>query len=152
MTKQPVLELVVLILMMGAFALPARLVAGKDPFSGFWRLNVEKSDTRLPVPKAVRIKASGKAFRVREEVANQNRARETVATINADFNGKDYPVIGSPLADTAACERLDDHTIIMTVKKQGNLVVTEKLMVSPDGKTLTASFRNFTGVAVFDKH
>jgi hypothetical protein len=115
-------------------------------------LNVDKSDTRLPVPQAVRINASGKAIRVREEVTGQNGARTSVATINADFNGKDYPVIGSPLADTAACERLDDHTITITIKKQGDLVVAETLMVSQDGKTLTASFGNFTGVAVFDKH
>jgi hypothetical protein len=70
----------------------------------------------------------------------------------ADFNGKDYPVIGLPLADAAACERLDNHTITITAKKQGNVVVTERLTVSQDGKTLTASFGNFTGVAVFDKH
>jgi hypothetical protein len=152
MTKRPVLELVVFILMMGAFALPARLVAGKDPFSGLWRLNVTKSDTQLPVPQAIRINASGKAIRVREEVANQKGARAMVTTINADFNGKDYPVIGLPLADAAACERLDDHTITITVKKQGNVVVTERLTVSQDGKTLSASFGNFTGVAVFDKH
>jgi hypothetical protein len=152
MTKRPVLELVVFILMIGVFALPARLVAAKDPFTGLWRLNVEKSDTSLPVPQAVRINASVKAIRVREELANQSGTRSMVTTISADFNGKDYPVIGSPLADAAACKRLDAHTITITVKKQGDVVVTERLMVSHDGKTLTASFGNFTGVAVFDKH
>lgn len=151
MKKRLVLELLAFILM-GAFALPARLVAGKDPFSGLWRLNVEKSDTRLLVPQAIRINASGKALRVSEEVENQNATRAMVTTINADFNGKDYPVIGSPLADAAACERLDAHTITITVKKQGDVVVKERLMVSRDGKTLTVSFANFTGVAVFDKH
>jgi hypothetical protein len=34
MNKRLVFELVLFILMMNVFALPARLVAGKDPFSG----------------------------------------------------------------------------------------------------------------------
>jgi hypothetical protein len=152
MNKRLVLELVVLILMMAGFASPARLVAGRDdPFSGLWTLNVEKSDTRLPAPQIVRINAAGKAIQVREEEVNQNGARTTV-TIAADFNGKDCPVIGSPLADTAAYERVDNHTIKTTVKKGGDVVVREKLVVSQDGKTLTASFEELTGVAVFDKH
>ncbi len=34
MTKRLVFESMVFILMIGSFALPARLVAGKEPFSG----------------------------------------------------------------------------------------------------------------------
>ena len=152
MNKRLIIEMVVLILMTGAFASPPRLAARKnDPFTGLWRLNVEKSDKLLPAPREVRINANKKTIRVHEDTVNQNGVRTTV-TISANFSGKDYPVVGSPLADAAAYERIDSHTIKATVKKQHDVVVSEKLVVSEDGKTLTASFEDLPGVVVFDKH
>jgi hypothetical protein len=152
MNKRPVIGFVVFILMTDAFASPPRLAARKiDHFTGLWRLNVEKSDKLLPAPREVRINANEKTIRVREVTVNQNGVRTTV-TISANFSGKDYPVVGSPLADAAAYKRIDSHTIKATVKKQREVVVSEKLVVSEDGRTLTASFEDLPGAVVFDKH
>jgi hypothetical protein len=41
-----------------------------------------------------------------------------VTTINADFNGKDYPVIRLPLADAAECERLESAVRAMLYREQ----------------------------------
>jgi hypothetical protein len=135
-----------LLTILSGLGLHAQLTRRSDPFSGVWKLNTTKSTTSVPAPKGVRIKADKKGINFSEEVEDG----ETVTT-TAEFNGKDYPVKGSSLADAASYERLGQRTIKSTVKQRGRTLLTETMTVSDDGKTLTVSFTQFPGIAVFDR-
>jgi len=134
-------------------------LAAADPFSGTWVLNLSKSTLPPPPPQSQtsHIKASSKSIRIRELIVNDKGKQMSIA-VDAKFDGKDYPITGSPFVDTVAYQRVDSHTLKGIVKKAGRVVTTEKATVSPDGKTLTGTYsgtdltgKQVTGVAVFEK-
>ena len=53
-------------------------------------------------------------------------------------DGRDYPVAGVEVVVTAAYTRVDDRTFSVIQKLDGRVSATGKLVLSPDGKTLTA--------------
>jgi len=135
-----------LLVFLSSLGLHAQVARRDDPFSGKWKLNTIKSNTSLPAPKGVSIKADKKGITFSEEAENGDSA-----TTTAQFNGKDYPVRGSSFADAASYQRLGQRTIKSTVRKHGQVVLTETITVSDDGKMLMVSFNEFPGIAVFDK-
>ena len=99
--------------------------------------------------------ASG--IQITEEIVNVSGERLTISA-KAKFDGKDYPVTGTPQADTVAYQRVDANTIKGVAKKAGKVVMNETVVVSPDGKTMTGIYsgidaigRPVTAVAVFEK-
>jgi len=135
------------------------LLAGSDPFSGTWKLNPEKSRLPWPAPQSLisHIHADATSIKVREELVSDKGQRFTV-TLHAQFDGKDYPVSGSPYADAVSYERVDRHTIKGIFKKAGKVAGTETVVVSQDGRTMTATYpstgpdgKPVTGVGVLDK-
>src|SRR6266403_988851 len=79
-----------------------------------------------------------------------NQAKVTVEGVDAEgkpthnewtgkFDSKDYPVTGDPTSDTRSYKQIDDHTLELTVKKDGKATVTGKVVVSADGKSRTVS-------------
>ncbi len=140
-------------------ALSFCLFAAGDPFSGSWKLNPSRSKLPPPIPRSqtVRIKAGSRSIRIREEVVDEKGKRLTI-TVNARFDGKDYPVTGSPFADAVAYERIDSRTLKGTVKKAGKVVTSETATISADGKTLTGTYsgtdatgKQVDAVAVLDR-
>lgn len=134
-------------------------VAAADPFSGTWVLNLSKSKLPPPLPQSQtsRIKASSKSIRIREAIINDKGERMSI-TVDAKFDGKDYPIVGSPFVDTVTYQRVDSHSLKGIVKKAGQVVTREEATVSPDGKTLTGTYsgtdltgKQVTAVAVFEK-
>ena len=74
------------------------------------------------------------------------------------FDGKDYPVSGDPRSDARSYEKIKDHTLSFTVKKDGKVTTTGRIVVSADGmsRTVTTSGtdsmgRKVSGTAVYDK-
>ena len=140
-------------------ALSISLAAAEDPFSGVWKLNLEKSKLPPPLPKSqiVRITVLGSAIEMSEELVTGS-GEHMIISVKARFDGKDYPVTGAPFADTAAYVRLDRTTIKGTGKKAGKVVMNETVVVSPDGRTVTGTYsgtdatgKQVTAIAVFDK-
>ncbi len=140
-------------------ALSIFLGASEDPFSGVWTLNLSKSKLPPPLPKSqvARVDADASRLRITEEVVD---AKGTTMNISVDarFDGKDYPVKGSPFADAVSYQRIDRFTIKGIGKKDGKVVMHEKVTISPDGRTMTgtysgtdASGKDVTATAVFDK-
>jgi hypothetical protein len=115
------------------------LATAPDPFTGTWQLNLAKSKLSPPVPRSVvsYIECGGKSASVREDIVDATGQRQT-ATVKAAFDGKDYPIVGSPLADAVSYQRIDSHTLKGTRKKGGKVPVYETVVVSPDGKTMIA--------------
>ena len=55
----------------------------------------------------------------------------------AKFDGKEYPVKGSYNVDTVTLNKINDHEIETSYKRDGTLIEVDKLTVSADGKTMT---------------
>ena len=132
---------------------------GNDPFTGTWKFNARKSTLTDPTPRRwiQTIVATEEQLVVREEIVRANGAASEVK-IWARFDGADYPVLGSPLADFIAYERVERNSISGTGKKNGVITFTETITVSPDGKLLTLVYSLQTGasqvargVAVFER-
>jgi hypothetical protein len=78
--------------------------------------------------------------------------------VTAQYDGKDYPVTGSPLYDAYALKRINASTTESMQKKDGKIVFTNRRVVSKDGKVLTitqtgtnAQGKPVKNVLVFDK-
>jgi hypothetical protein len=94
---------------------------------------------------------------VRFEADGENGIRHQSTTgyrFPAQFDGKDYPVTGSTAFDAISIRRLDSHTLEETRKKGGVVVQTNRLTVSPDGRTLTVVLtpKNTQGVPMVTTH
>jgi hypothetical protein len=135
------------------------VLAADDPFSGTWKLSLSKSRLTPPVPQSqtVQIEADATGVRFREDIVSDKGEKLSV-TADAKFDGKDYPVIGSPIVDTVAYRRVNARTIKGTAKKAGQVAFTETVVVSKDGKTMTSHYsgkdaagKPISGVAVLEK-
>jgi hypothetical protein len=76
----------------------------------------------------------------------------------ARFDASDYPVTGSPAADTIAYRRVSSHSISGTGKQNGAITVMKTVTVAPESHTLTVSYSIHgeghvvaSGIAVFEK-
>ena len=135
------------------------LGAADDPFSGVWTLNLSKSNLPPPPPKSqvARVEADAVRIRITEEVVDAKGATMNIS-VDARFDGKDYPVKGTPFADAVSYQRVDRFTIKGIGKKAGKVVMHETVTVSPDGKTMTGTYSStdaegkiVTATAVFDR-
>jgi hypothetical protein len=136
-----------------AILLLATAAYAADNYLGTWTLNVAKSKYDPgPAPKSQTTKL---------EAVTDGGVKEIGDRVNADgsrtqwewiarFDGKDYPVKGDPDRDTVSLKKIDDNTIEVTNKKNGQLTNTMKIVVAKDGKSRTneASFTNAKGVKV----
>jgi hypothetical protein len=120
---------------------------------------VAKSKIPPPVPQSqiARVEIDGPAIRIVEEIVN-DKGEKLMISASAKFDGKDYPVHGTPAADTVAYERVDTNTIKGTAKKAGKVVTRETVVVSKDGKTMMGTYSGtdaagklFTAQAVFER-
>ena len=116
--------------------------ASDDVHMGTWRLNEPKSKfsagaTRYSV---VIVQAAGDEMTV--SVGGTDRdGKPTHNQWRGKFDGKDYAVTGSPNEDTRSYTKIDDHTLGFNSKKDGEITVSCRIVVSADGKsrTVTAS-------------
>ena len=150
------LKLPAVILLMG-FALSAQAA---DPRVGTWKLNVAKSTySPGPAPKSLttKVEAAGDGEKITSEGV---RGDDTPIRVEytAQYDGKDHPITGSPMADTVSLKRLDANTTERTDKKGGKVTQTLTRKVSSDGKTLTVTYKGtdakgqpFNNVGVFEK-
>lgn len=132
----------------------------RDPRTGTWILNVAKSTYKPgPAPKSqtVRIEPSGQGERVRSDALNTNGTRVITEYIAA-YDGTDYSLKGSPVANTVSLKRIDAQTTERFDKKDGHVMLVYRRAVSPDGKTMTvmvngvnAQGQQVSNVVVFEK-
>jgi hypothetical protein len=142
-----------------AAALPA-VAQSKDPFVGTWTLNVAKSTySPGPVPKSITstYTAAGKGYKVAVKNVSTSGTVEYGYTTNLD--GKDSILTGNnPNADTLLVKRIDARTLESVSRKGGKATITQRNVVSADGKTRTvtttgvdAQGQKVHNVAVFER-
>ena len=144
--------------------------AGVDPMVGTWKLNYEKSKfpSDYPVPKSETIivqehegglKLAGDAINSHGKPAHN----EYILM----FDGKDYPETGvaqGPVAGfgngivTVTGKRINARTVLVTRKRGGKVVSTQRTFISKDGKTRTSYWKGTnekgeprTFITVFDR-
>lgn len=131
----------------------------KDAFTGTWVYRPERSKSTGPrMDRWVqRIEATAEGVRVREEVVVATGQRAKVS-LEAKFDGKEYPVTGSSLSHTIAYARLGPREIAGTGKRNGSVTLRETIVASEDGLTLTLTYKIYSGereimkgVAVFER-
>jgi len=131
-----------------------------DPRIGTWKLNVAKSKySPGPAPQSltVNVEPSGQGEKVTTEFVNADGTR-TATEYTANFDGKDYPLTGSQIADTVSLKRSNARTTVRTDKKGGKVAQTLRRVVSKDGKTMTVTTKGtnaqgqaVNNVALFEK-
>ncbi len=122
-----------------ALSLPA-IAQSKDPFVGTWRANIAKSKYSGAAPKSVTstYEAAGKGYKL--SVKNESASGTVQYSYTTNLDGKDVPVTGNnPRADMLAVRRIDERTLESVSKMGGKVTITQRNVVSADGKTRTVT-------------
>ncbi len=126
---------------------------------GTWKLNEAQSKIAAGTPKnsTVVYEAAGDNVKVTID-GNAADGTATHSEWTGKFDGKDYPSTGNPNEDMRSVKQIDDHTLHVTSKKGGKVVLTAHVVVSADGKTRTvtttgtdAQGKKYKSTAVYDK-
>ncbi len=129
-----------------------------NPNMGTWKLNDAKSNFPTGVMKNTTViyTAAGDQIKVTTEgMTADGQPFQTEWTGN--FDGKDYPLAGDPIANSRSYKKINDHTLELTNKKDGKVTTTGRIIVSADGmmRTLkvngTIDGKKFEYTAVYDK-
>jgi hypothetical protein len=109
-----------------------------DAVVGTWKLNTAKSTGNIPMPKSeTRIyTAAPGGVTVTWKRVNADGKESNVKT-TFKYDGKDYPVTGSPDFDALSAKQIDANTIESVQKRMGKDVGKTTRTLSADGKTLT---------------
>ena len=111
-------------------------------FTGTWRLVPERSDLP-PVTKSqvLDIETDGVRITMRETLVN-DRDEILRITAEAKLDGADYPVHGTPFADTVAYTLRGPNTIDGLAKKNGIVIVRETAELSEDGQAVRVTYES----------
>ena len=139
--------------------LAAVVCFASDMQMGTWKLNEAKSKIAAGTGKNTTVvyEAAGDSIKVTID----GKAADGTATHSewtGKFDGKDYPSTGNPNEDTRSAKQIDDHTLQVTSKKGGKVVLTAHVVVAADGKSRTvtvngtdAQGKKYKSTAVYDK-
>ena len=134
------------------FASVVGLAFAADANMGTWKLNEGKSKIAAGSPKnatVVYAPAAGDMVKVTVDGVGTD-GKPTHNEWTGKFDGKDYPLVGDPTADSRSYKVVDAHTMTLDNKKAGKVVTTGKIVVSADGKSrvLTTSSKDAAGKQV----
>ena len=115
------------------------------PYVGTWKLNVPKSKSSAgPLPKELTVinEADGPGFTSLSQGvdAEGKPMKPDENKVSYIFDGKEHPAT-SPDYDTQVVERTAATGFAFTRKKAGKVVQTGTVVVSRDGKTMTATVK-----------
>ena len=130
-----------------------------DTQVGTWKLNEAKSKIAAGTTKNTTVvyEAAGDSIKVTID-GNAPDGTATHSEWTGKFDGKDYPSTGNPNEDMRSVKQIDDHTLQVTSKKGGKVVLTAHVVVAADGKSRTvtangtdAQGKKYKSIAVYDK-
>ncbi|MFZ3342551.1 MAG: hypothetical protein WA609_09330 [Terriglobales bacterium] len=130
-----------------------------SPVMGTWKLNESKSKIPAGAGKNTTVvyEAAGDSIKVTVDGVDAE-GKPTHNEWTGKFDGKDYPLVGDPAANTRAYKTVSAHKMDLTNKKDGKVTATGTIVVSANGKsrTVTVSATDAMGkkvhyTAVYDK-
>ena len=108
---------------------------------GTWKLNEAKSKmTGTTKNTTVIYEAVGDSVKVTVD-GTDAYGKPMHNEWTGKYDGKDYPVTGDPTSDMRAYTRVNDHTLDMTVKKDGKVTLTGSVVLAPDDKSRTVTIK-----------
>jgi hypothetical protein len=128
-------------------------------FIGRWMLNPALSTFSTPTPRdwTLVISADAAGMSVEEHMI-QADGNGVVVHSAPQFDGRDYPVVGSPIMDSLSVTPTDGQTLQVTAKKAQVVTMTDTTKLSLNGEQLTVIYKVFageeviaTGIAVFER-
>ena len=136
------------------------LTAADNLLVGTWKLNTAKSKGTpgtMNKEATVVLETDGNAVkRTVTGIGAEGQKLDTSATI--PWDGMEHKVNGPMGPAMVAVKSVNDRTINVTVKVNGKVVSSGRVVVSKDRKTMTTSFkgedpkgRKFDNVEVFDR-
>jgi hypothetical protein len=130
-----------------------------DVQMGTWKLNETKSKLAPGASKnsTVVLETAGDNVKVTVDGTDRD-GKPAHNEWTGKFDGKDYPVTGDSDSDARSYKKVDDRRSELTLKKDGKVTVTGRIVVSADGKTRTvttsgtdAQGKKFKSTSVYDK-
>jgi hypothetical protein len=130
-----------------------------DPQMGTWKLNEAESKATPGMGKVTMVVYKSMLGKVTATVDGIDaKGKPTHNEWTGKFDEKDYPVTGDPTSDMRSYTKVNDRTMDFTIKKNGKVTITGRIVVSADGKsrTVTASGtdekgKKFKNTSVYDK-
>lgn len=131
-----------------------------DSHMGTWKLNEAKSKLAPEMGKnsTVAYEAAGDSVKVTVD-GTDKEGKPTHNEWTGKFDGKDYAVTGDPTSDMRSYKKVDDRTMELTVKKNGKVTTSGRIVVAADGKSRTitlsgtdAKGKKFKSMGAYDKH
>lgn len=110
-----------------------------SPFVGTWKLDpaASKFTSGPAMTSETRVyEVKGDKLMLKSTVVDGS-GKEMKFSYSAAYDGKYYPFVGNPVADTIALKRVDARTSEATVKKGDKVAGMSTIVVSPDGQRLT---------------
>ncbi len=137
----------------------ATLCFAADANIGSWKLNEAKSKFAPGSSKNITVVYEEVGDNVKVTIDGTDGAgKPTHNEWTGKVDGKDYPVTGDSNADARSLKKVDDHTWVVSVKKDGKVTITGRIVVSADGKARTvtttstdAMGKKVKNTAVYDK-
>ena len=129
-----------------------------DAFIGTWKLNEAKSKISAGSPKFTTVVYEATGDNVKVTVDGTDSDGKAVHDEwTGQYDGKEYPVIGDPNADTRSYTKVNDHTLSFSNKKGDKVTLSGRIVLSADGKTRTVTVngtdskgKKFSSTAVYD--
>ncbi len=129
-------------------------ISAQRPFAGTWKMDV----TRSKWAPGKGIKELTLTFEVVGDKWKQvgtgtySDGSPLIHNYVMAWDGKDHPMNGKPPGWTLAVAQVDDYTQNVTVKQDGKVVDSGRVLISKDGKTMTITHQDPDTVEVFEKH
>jgi hypothetical protein len=142
-----------------ALAVGAGSALAGENWIGTWKLNAAKSKpgSNAISVQTLKFEATPEGVKLTSE-GTDPEGKPVMAGYTTKYDGKDVPWSGNPVADMASAKKIDENTYENLWKKGGKTLVTAKVSVSADGKTLTvtqsgtdAQGKPVSSLAVYDK-
>jgi|SRR5450432_2411962 len=123
-----------------ALCFAAGAVCFANPQMGTWKLNEAKSKIAPGMAKnnTVVYEAAGDDVKVTVDGTDAD-GKATHNEWTGKFDGKDYAVTGDPTSDMRSYKKIDDRTLKLTIKKDGKVTASGRVVVSADGKSRTVT-------------
>lgn len=130
-----------------------------DLSTGTWKLNEAKSHLGAGMPKnsTVTYEPAGDSVKITLD-GTDAAGNPTHIVWTGKFDGKYYPVAGGSGSDVRSGRRINSRTLLTRVKREGKVIITTRIEISPDGKSrvVTSTATNAQGekvksVSYYDK-
>ena len=135
-------------------------LAAENPLIGTWKLNESKSKYASESAKNTTVTytaAKGDMIKCTADGVDKD-GKPIHWTWTGKFDGKPYPIKGSPAFDKLAYHSMNERTNETTARKNGKVVMTAVIAVAKDGKSRTlnidgtgADGKKFKAKIVYDK-